>query len=197
MASILQKLNVVEEEADPHFCFLQVCLHLRHVLSRFAWTQHPHVLQHTNTVHCSATEQCGFRYQGPRLTICSRASTWLSCSSHTTDSIWTLLTTLWSRSILQRESFYYLPIACFSLITLILRVKLKEPKKHTKKQRVKFKKITHSIFCWIKYFILYPWCKKAMAELCSYSSRIFLKIVLQYTEALGKRHALASLWCNN
>lgn len=35
------------------------------------------------------------------LTVCSRVSTWLSCSSHTPDSIWTLLTTLWSRSSLQ------------------------------------------------------------------------------------------------
>lgn len=49
VASIFEQLNIVEEEADHSFCFLQVCLHLRRVLSRFPRAQHPDVLQHTHT----------------------------------------------------------------------------------------------------------------------------------------------------
>ncbi len=113
VASILEQLNIIEEEADHPFCFLQICLHLCRVLSRFPRAQHPHILQRTDTRSYSSARRCEhfcqnqinvvLKQKGLRLTVCSRGSTWLSCSSQTPDSIWTLLTTRWSRSILQWE----------------------------------------------------------------------------------------------
>lgn len=52
--------------------------------------------------HSQASLYCQ-SVSGPRLTVCSRVSSWLSCSSHTPDSIWTLLTILWSLSSLREE----------------------------------------------------------------------------------------------
>lgn len=48
VASIFEQLDIVEEEVDHCLCFFQICLHLRHVLSRFPRALHPHNLQHIN-----------------------------------------------------------------------------------------------------------------------------------------------------
>lgn len=107
VASIFEQLNIIEEEADHPFCFFQICLHLCCVLSRFPWAQHPHILphrdEHVTALHVAVLISGRIIFvcqKGLCLTVCSRVSTWLSCSSHTPDSIWTLLTTLWSRSSL-------------------------------------------------------------------------------------------------
>lgn len=108
VASIFEQLDVVEQEANHSFCFFQVRLHLRCVLSRFPRAHHPHVLQRADTeftalhVAAASSDQTP-SVKGLCLTVCSRVSTWLSCSSHTPDSVWTLLTTLWSRSNLRRK----------------------------------------------------------------------------------------------
>ena len=124
VASVFEQLHVVEEEADHPLGFLQIGLHLRCMLSRSPRAHHPHVLQHTHThrdthkdTHTHGLQHCVWpqSFLGQIslfwwrmklswcLTVCSSVSTWLSCSSHTPDSIWTLLTTLCSRSSLHRQ----------------------------------------------------------------------------------------------
>lgn len=107
VASIFEQLNVVEEEADHPLGLLQIGLHLRRVLRWLPCAHHPHVLRKRKRKlqRCMRPRLILHRIFGGSVsfTVCSRVSTWLSCSSHTPDSIWTLLTTRWSRSSLQRD----------------------------------------------------------------------------------------------
>ena len=99
VASIFEQLDVVEQEANHSFRFFQIRLHLRCVLRRFPRAHHPHVLQRADTEFTAlhVLQRALIKtpcVKGLCLTVCSRVSTWLSCSSHTPDSVWTLLTTL-------------------------------------------------------------------------------------------------------
>lgn len=122
--------------------------------------------------------------KGLCLTVCSRVSTWLSCSSHTPDSVWTLLTTLWSRSNLQRKRWRskvnkhfrqsrlpdFLPVELASFFTasdviISSRNRLLTAKLNQSTWRLKVRINTHSVLWRNKYFSSYPWCMKAMTEL--------------------------------